>query len=371
MGAPALHIRGQVLVGPEETLGEVWAIDGRISLTPPTSGEVETIQGWALPGLVDAHCHVGLEIEGAVGQDRAEEHALADRDAGALLLRSPGSPADTSWMAAREDMPVMLHGGTHLARPKRYLPRFAHEIEPADLVEYARAEARASDGWVKFVGDWIDREVGDLAPLWPADVLAEAVAAVHEEGARTTAHCFAEQSLRDFAAAGTDCIEHACGLQEDTIARFAEQQIAIVPTLVNIANFPKFADAGEAKFPAYAAHMRDLHARRYETVGLAREAGVPVYVGTDAGGQLPHGLVAREVAELTRAGFTALEAIDAATWSARRWLGHPGIEEGAPADLVVYAADPREDLRTLADPHRVVLRGRAHESLGRHRHDAV
>ena len=28
-------------------------------------------------------------------------------------------------------------------------------------------------------------------------------------------------------------------------------------------------------------------------------------------------------------------------WGARAWLGRPGLEEGADADLVVYAADPR------------------------------
>ncbi|MDP9437009.1 MAG: amidohydrolase, partial [Actinomycetota bacterium] len=44
------------------------------------------------------------------------------------------------------------------------------------------------------------------------------------------------------------------------------------------------------------------------------------------------------------------------------WLGAPGIVEGAPADLVVLDADPREDLRTLLDPTAVVLRGRVHRS---------
>ena len=46
-----------------------------------------------------------------------------------------------------------------------------------------------------------------------------------------------------------------------------------------------------------------------------------------------------------------------ASWSARSWLGLPCIEEGAPADVVVYDADPRADLDTLARPRHVVLRG--------------
>jgi imidazolonepropionase-like amidohydrolase len=221
-----------------------------------------------------------------------------------------------------------------------------------------RLEARAGDGWVKLVGDWIDRDAGDLTPCWPADVLAQAVAAAHEEGARVTAHCFGEQSLRDLAAAGTDCVEHACGLEPDTVAAFAEQGIAIVPTLVNIDTFPEIAAPAREKFPAYHAHMLDLHERRFQTIGAAHDAGVPVYVGTDAGGSLPHGLVATEVARLGEAGLSPAQALDAASWGARTWLGRPGLEEGEEADLVVYPADPRADLRVLAAPARVVLRGR-------------
>ena len=104
--------------------------------------------------------------------------------------------------------------------------------------------------------------------------------------------------------------------------------------------------------------MRDLHARRYETVAAAHDAGIPIYLGTDAGGSLPHGLVAAEAAELVRAGLPAEQALEAATWGARRWLDRPGLEEGAGADLVVYAADPREDIGVLAHPTHVVLRGR-------------
>jgi imidazolonepropionase-like amidohydrolase len=36
----------------------------------------------------------------------------------------------------------------------------------------------------------------------------------------------------------------------------------------------------------------------------------------------------------------------------------PGIEEDAPADLVAFREDPREDLSVLADPVLVILDGR-------------
>ncbi|MGL5930063.1 MAG: amidohydrolase family protein, partial [Dermatophilaceae bacterium] len=306
---------------------------------------------------VDAHCHVGLDRHGAVDDATAEAQATADRDAGTLLIRDAGSPSDTRWIDDREDLPRVIRAGRHIARTRRYIRNYAWEVEPDQLVERVRLEARAGDGWVKLVGDWIDRDAGDLTPCWPADVLADAVAAAHDEGARVTAHCFGEQSLRDLAAAGTDCVEHACGLDVDTIETFAAQRIAIVPTLVNIDTFPQIAEPAREKFPDYHRHMLDLHARRYATIAAARDAGVPVYVGTDAGGSLPHGLVAEEVERLTRCGFSTLEALAAATWSAREWLGRPGLEEGEEADLVVYPDDPREDIGVLAHPTAIVLRG--------------
>jgi imidazolonepropionase-like amidohydrolase len=359
--AQVLHLSGPVLVGPEDVRARAWVLDGRITYEQPAGDhDISTVPGWVLPGLVDAHSHVGLDRHGATDDATAEAQALADRDAGALLLRDAGSPADTRWVQQRDDLPRLVRAGRHIARTRRYIRNYAWEVEPEQLVDQVRLEAASGDGWVKLVGDWIDRETGDLSPCWPADVLAQAVAAAHDAGARVTAHCFGEQSLRDLAAAGTDCVEHACGLDDGTLASFAEQRIVIVPTLVNIDTFPRIAEPAREKFPDYHRHMLDLHARRFATIAAARDAGIPVYTGTDAGGSLPHGLVATEVAHLAHAGFTTAEALDAACWGARSWLGWPGLEEGDEADLVVYPEDPREDLAVLASPALVVLRGRVY-----------
>ncbi|MFF0380977.1 amidohydrolase family protein [Streptomyces sp. NPDC004286] len=353
-----LHVKGRVLAGPDDVRDELWVVGGRVTYDRPAgAGDVTTVAGWALPGLVDAHCHVGLGAHGPVDADTAEKQALTDREAGALLIRDAGSPSDTRWVDDRDDLPKIIRAGRHIARTRRYIRGYAHEIEPADLVDYVGQEARRGDGWVKLVGDWIDRGVGDLAPCWPREAVEAGIAEAHRLGARVTAHCFAESSLRDLVESGIDCIEHATGLTPELIPLFAERGVAIVPTLVNIATFPDLAAGGDDKYPRWSAHMRRLHERRYDTVRDAYDAGIPVYVGTDAGGSLPHGLVAAEVAELVTAGIPPVEALAATSWAARAWLGRPGLEEGAPADLVVYESDPRADVRVLAAPRRVVLNG--------------
>ncbi len=346
------------IVLPEGEHRELYVVEGRITYEPVS--DAETLEGgWVLPGLVDAHCHVGLDEHGPVSDDVAEKQALADRDAGALLLRDAGSAADTRWVHDREDLPRLIRAGRHLARPRRYLRNYAHEIEPEQLPEYVAREADCGDGWVKLVGDWIDRDLEDLAPCWPLDALTEAIAVAHEHGARVTAHVFGEEALPDLLAAGIDCIEHGTGLSTALVDDMAARGVALVPTVKQLDNFLQYADAGESRFPAYARHMRALHARRKETIRAAYDAGVAIYAGTDAGGVLPHGLIGAEVAELADYGLTAYDALAAGSWRARDWLGMPSaLAEGEPADFVVYDADPLRDLSVLSRPAHIVLRGR-------------
>ena len=358
-GAPEsqrLHLRGVVL--PDGDVRDLWLVDGLVRTEPVADATTVATGAWIMPGLVDAHCHVGLDARGGVDRPTAEAQARADRDAGTLLIRDAGSPIDTHWIDAEPDLPRIIRAGRHIARTARYIRNYAVEIEPETLLAEVERQARAGDGWVKLVGDWIDRDAGDLTPLWPADLAAAAIERAHELGARVTAHCFGEESVHQLVRAGIDGIEHGTGLDDSTIELMAQRQVALAPTLINLENFPKYADAGQAKFPRYAAHMRALYARRLETIGKAIDAGVPVFAGTDAGGTVPHGRLAVEIGLL--AGVSTPEyALGAGSWRSRAWLGAPdALADGAWADLVVYDADPRADVTVVHRPRLVVLRGR-------------
>lgn len=349
------HLSGVVLPGTEPT--DLWVRDGLISAEPIAGAQTIASNVWIMPGLVDAHCHIGLGPDGKpTDRPTAISQAITDRNSGVLLIRDAGAPADTHWADAHPELPRIIRAGRHLAVHKRYLRNLAVEIDPEDLVSQVELQAQAGDGWVKLVGDWIDRSVGDLAPLWPADIARQAIERAHELGVRVTAHCFAEQSVAELVAAGIDCIEHGTGMSPEVIDLMAEHGTALVPTMTNLETFPGIADAGQAKFPTYAAHMRALHATRYEVLGAAREAGVPVYCGTDSGTVLPHGRVAEEAELLAKLGGAEF-ALGAISWRAREWLGAENLVPDASADLVVYDADPRVDLQVLHRPHLVMLRG--------------
>jgi imidazolonepropionase-like amidohydrolase len=351
----ALRFSGPLLPGGEPA--ELYVVDGHVTYERQAGADT-VAEGWIVPGLVDAHCHLGLEEHGPISEEETEQQALLDRDAGALLIRDCGSAADTRWIHDREDLPRLIRCGRHIARTKRYIRNYAHEIEPDELVDHTIREARSGDGWVKLVGDWISRDEGDLTPSFPPEAFAAAIRAAHDNGAKVTAHCFGHDVLPGLIEAGIDCIEHGTGLTQDLIDTMVEREISLVPTVMQVEKFPQYADAGRQRFPKYAETMEDLHRRTRDTLMAAYEAGVPLYAGSDGGGIARHGNLPGEVAAMAQLGMPADYALGAASWRAREWLGwNATLGEGAPADFVVYPDDPLEDLGVLHSPTCVVLRG--------------
>lgn len=355
-----LHLTGAVVLrGTDHP--EAWVADGRLALAAPAGPADLEMEGVILPGLVDVHCHVGLGERGAVFREEAEAQALADRATGVLLIRDAGVPPDTRWIDARADLPRIVRAGRHIARPRRYLPGFAEELDDVASLPGAMARnARAGDGWVKLVADWIDRSEGAdsrVRPLWPADVLADGVAAAHEAGARVTAHAFSHEAIDPLLEAGIDCIEHGTGMDADQIAEAARRGIPVTPTMIQVDNFADFAAAGGRRYPRYAEQMRAMWERRDAQLRAFHEAGVQLLPGSDAGGTIPHGSLPAELARWVAGGIPAADVVALATWRARDFLGAGTLGEGEPADLVVYDNDPRDDITALARPRAVVLRG--------------
>jgi imidazolonepropionase-like amidohydrolase len=356
--AAALHLRGVVLPDGEER--DLWVHDGRLRTQSVPGAQTVVRGGWLLPGLVDAHCHIGIGRGEVPLADVAAARALAlvERDAGVLTIRDAGSPLHYPEFDDDRELPRLMRAGRHLAPPKRYLRGYAVDVEAEELPEQAATQARRGNGWVKLVGDWIDRGVGDLTPTYDDATFAAAISSAHAEGARVAVHTFSTEALPGLIAAGVDSIEHGTGLTPDLIDALAASGAALVPTMVNINTFPAIAAAAEARFPTYAARMARLHADFPGVIRAAHEAGVPIYVGTDAGGNIAHGLAATEMRLLHAAGLPIDAVLAAGSWGARAWLGLPGLTEGAPADVVAYDRDPRTDLTALAEPARIILRGR-------------
>ncbi len=284
--------------------------------------------------------------------EQARTLAMIDRDAGVLAIRDAGSPFPYPELDVDEELPRLVRAGRHVAPQRRYLPEIGVEVPAEEVAAEVTRQAERGNGWVKLVGDWIDRSTGDLAPAWDEETLTQAVKAAHQAGARITAHCFEESSVATLVRAGIDCVEHGTGLSHDVINEMAKRGTVLVPTMINIETFDHIADRAEEKFPLYAAHMRALKRGFPQLVSAAYEAGVRIFVGSDAGGGIDHGLAAQEMLRLHAAGMSTLDVLRAGSWRAREWLGVEG------ADFTVYREDPRLDLRVLQSPARIILRGK-------------
>ncbi|MDO5719295.1 MAG: amidohydrolase family protein [Actinomycetaceae bacterium] len=318
--------------------------------------------GWITPGLVDVHCHIGIGAAGAVDEDEMLAQARADRASGVLLARDCGVPVDNSVVTGRPDTLRLIRSGTHIAKPKRYIRGLSIDVEDeCDLPGVMAAQAENSDGWVKVVGDWIDRSNGadsDLQPLWSTEALIDGVAAAHEARARVTVHAFGRDTIDGLLEAGVDCIEHGTGMTDDHVREAVARGIAVTPTLMQVALFDEFAEQAGNKYPVYASTMRRLQARNHDLIATLYDCGVQLLPGTDAGGYQAHGQLPGELALWERAGISAGDIIDYATWRARDFLSYPALYEGAPADVCIYADDPRTNISAIAQPVTTMLAGR-------------
>jgi imidazolonepropionase-like amidohydrolase len=155
-------------------------------------------------------------------------------------------------------------------------------------------------------------------------------------------------------AAGVDSLEHGMCLDPSLLTQMAAQGTALTPTLAVLLTeaLPAVRKAPDSPRRRWFLAGAEVHG---QLAAAAAEAGVVVLAGTDS---RPLGRVADEVRALAAAGVPANDALAAASWAARAYLGLPGLVVGAPADVVVYAEDPRSDLVQLDHPTAVVLRGR-------------
>ncbi len=320
------------------------------------AGEVQPLPGrFALPGLVDAHCHLtvafdqhGPYLDPSLAEPRLGELAAS----GVATIRDVGGDRAVTLPLTREaprpGRPLVLAAGRFFAPAQRYFPRMYAPVAAEDLVTAVLAEIDAGARWIKLIADFPQVEglrpvPGTSSPTYPPEVVAAVVDAAHAHGVRVAAHSN-HPGVAELVAAGIDSIEHGEELDDDLVRALGRRGGAWTPTLGAI---PEIAapgrplDAGQRRGRAgLAESLRYL-------LPLAIESGVTVLTGSDVVGS-----VWREVALLAELGLSPEQALAAASTRAQQYL-----ECADDGSLVSYATDPRDDPWTLANPAAVVIRG--------------
>lgn len=337
-----------------------------------------------VPGLVDCHSHVSLP-GGGRWIDRAfdapaelvragERNGRLMTRAGIRWARDVGSPIGADpvdgrerglalglrdrWAAAGGDLPYIRAAGTWLTRRDTLPEGLGVEARNAD--ELLAAAIRQLDDGADLVKLYLDGPDADASP-WSVTEIRRVVDAVHERGAKVTAHSGRLSGARAGVAGGVDSLEHGFELDEDVARDMAARGAFVVSTLSVMRSWQTFARTttlprftGASGRASIAARLERAEA----SLRIARTAGVPIAAGTDFGGgsgRANH--LAWEVEGLVAAGFEPWEALGAATWRGGELLGEPDagvIRVGGPADLVLVHGDPTTDPTALWRVWRVV-----------------
>lgn len=327
---------------PEGEQRPFWVRDGH--LTTEAIPQAAPLPGrFALPGLVDAHAHITLVDREPAGIAGGVRNLLELRGQGVLLVRDVGSPASATLdIDPHPELPTLIAAGRWHAPEDRFYAPYHVPVPAAALVPSALTELARGAKWIKVIADWRTPELS-----YSTEDLAALVARVHAAGGRVAAHS-QWQVVADVVAAGIDSVEHGCLVDEATLRVMAERGVGWTPTLTAF-NQPLPEDA-----PAAVAERRASSLANYRAMlPIADRLGVPILAGTDTAGTIPD-----EVRQLIDYGLSPVAALRAASSAARAFLGQPGLEDGAIADVVTFDDDPREDPDTLRRPAAVVLRGR-------------
>ena len=321
-------------------------LDGRFVYAGPRDGAPDT-RGAALadlaaltavPAMVDCHVHLTgtgggdaharLQDPDSILLARATENARLLARTGVLGVRDVGAMRAANVRArdalrGQPDMPYIVAAGTWIARRGRYVA-FAIEVDSADeLHAAAMAQLDAGADLVKITSDGATGS----AAHWTVTELKRTIDAVHARGKKVAAH---SQGLgaRVAAEAGADTIEHGFTIDAATAAAM-RGKAALVTSLSTASAFGQLDVA-------------------FASLRAARDAGVRIATGTDAGGAPPRfGDFATEVELLVHAGMPPHDAIAAATRVGGEVMGIDGLGRlggGATADFLLVDGDP------LADP---------------------
>jgi imidazolonepropionase-like amidohydrolase len=146
---------------------------------------------------------------------------------------------------------------------------------------------------------------------------------------------------------------------QDLFQRLARNRTWYVPTLVTYERgFVLWSQGPEA----LRARL-DVHHKQIELVRMMHSAGVQIMAGSDFAdwGTVAGVDLHNELALLVEAGFTPLEALQAATLNPAKFLGLSNslgtIEQGKAADLVLLDADPLENISHTRKINAVVRNG--------------
>lgn len=172
---------------------------------------------------------------------------------------------------------------------------------------------------------------------------------------KVMAHAQGLQGVKQCIEAGIHSIEHGIYLDDEAVQLMKEKEMYLVPTLLAPLSVIEFAEElgmSENSIKKSKQVMQD----HIDSFKKAHQAGVKIAMGTDAG-VFKHGTNLRELELMVEHGMTEMEAIVSSTKTAAECLGYDEdlgtIEVGKKADFILLDQNPLEEIKVLKDPNKI------------------
>ena len=397
-------LKGRVLDGnggaPIEK-GAVVLEDDRIRLVcrqselpdDPTAEVYELEDGTIMPGLIDAHVHMGwgsatavdwISMTPQLSMARALRDMAQLRQQGYTAFRDLGSDVLLMRPAVAEgllDVPRIFGAGRIIsqigghgdgkqklsmeASQRAYRPAFI--VNGVDEVRRAcRINARNGADLIKIMTTGGVFSQGDKATPHSHFSQEEIRAAVEEAenmGSYVSTHAQATRGIKMALKNGVKCIEHGFYLDEECIELMVKNDCYLVPTLAIMHASKLYFQGKEGVLPYLKEKTERSYEAHYRSLEMARKAHITVGVGCDFLGDAafgcPYSEATLELERLCVAGYTPMEVITMATKVNARLLQMEDqlgtLETGKLADVLLVEGRPDEDIRVLRRSDHVKL----------------
>jgi imidazolonepropionase-like amidohydrolase len=381
---------GQVLAAQSILVRDGIIAEVAPSIAAPADAKVVDLSGYTvLPGLIDAHTHLTIDLR---NQDPLGEldHTAAERAFGSLpnaravllagftTVRDLGSYRALVDVALRDAInrgdvvgPRMYVAGAYITitggagavtgfAPDVTLPwdlRFGNANSASEVRERIRALAGQRVDVIKMfaTGAILTHNSSPSGREATPEELAAAADEAHNFGLKLAVHAHGAEGIKAAIRAGAASIEHGTLMDDEGRALMKQHGTYLVPTLetrecVNASNYPQeFVTKATQVLAAQLANFRK-----------AVEAGVKIAFGTDIG-VCPGGKNGREFNLMVQNGMTPMQAIQSATVGGADLIGIAdkvgSIKRGKLADVIAVRGDPLANVRLLEDVQFVMKQG--------------